>query len=74
MSHRRRHVVRVEVVESRRVPEAFGERVGVDLELGDELVLVGSDSGEDRLGKHKRVVKFSFQGGEVSGSRVADND
>ena len=37
------------IAQSGRVPESLGEGVGVDLELGDELVLVGRHRREDGL-------------------------
>mgnify|MGYP006863518598 FL=1 len=46
-----RRVRRVVVVAACRVTETLGKRVGLNLELGDALVLVGCDGGELRLGE-----------------------
>ena len=44
-----------------RVPEAFGKRVGVDLQFGDELILVCRDCREDSLGEDVGVVVLLLQ-------------
>ena len=49
-------VVLFKVGETRRVAEALGERIRVDLELGDELILIGGDGYERRLGEYERLV------------------
>lgn len=54
----------IKVRQSRRIPESFCEGVGVDLELGDELVLVGSDGREHRLREHEGAVLLPRQVGD----------
>ena len=49
-----------------RFPEAFGEGVVVDLELGDLLVLVGGDGDELRLLEHVRPEGGVRQLGDVA--------
>ena len=76
--HRRRRKsgikVGLVVVEPGRVPEAFGERVGVDLEFGDQLVLVRRDRGEDRLGEDVGVVVFLLEVDDGAGGTLATGD
>lgn len=50
-----------EVCQSGRVPEAFGERIGVYLQLGDELILVSRDGGKDGLWEDVGPVLLLFQ-------------
>ena len=52
--------VRVVVIEPGGVPESFGKWIGVDFQLGDQLVLVGRHRREYRLWEHVSVVIFSF--------------
>lgn len=51
------------------IPEAFSERVAVDLEFGDELVLVSGDGGEDTLREDVGAVVLLLQIGD--GAREA---
>ena len=51
-----------------RLPEAFGEGVVVDLELGDLLVLVGGDGDELRLLEDVRPERGVGQLDDVVGS------
>ena len=46
----------IKIGKSGRVPEPLGEGIRVYLELRDQLVLVGGDSCEDTLRKHKGLV------------------
>lgn len=66
----------VEIRQPRRVPESFGERIGIDLELGDELVLIGGDGREDRLREDVRLVVHVLQvfraGGHLLAGTQAD--
>uniref|UniRef100_A0A182Q4U6 Uncharacterized protein n=1 Tax=Anopheles farauti TaxID=69004 RepID=A0A182Q4U6_9DIPT len=55
----------IEVVQPGRVAETLRERVRVDLELRDELILVGRHRGEDRLRKHERLVVELLQLGRT---------
>lgn len=52
------------VGEARRVAEAFGERIAVDLQFGNQLVLVGSHCCEHRLGEDVRAELLGLEVGE----------
>ncbi len=69
-----RRVARVvKVVQPGGIPESLGEGVGVDLELGDELVLIGGDGGEDCLGKDEGVVQLLVNVGDGWATLAADH-
>lgn len=78
MSHGGHHPVvsSFVVVQSGGIAEAFGERVGVDFELCDELVLVGRDCGEDGLWEDVGVVALvnELRRRRRRGDAVAAND
>ena len=63
------------VVEPGGVPEALGEGVRVDLELGDELVLVGGDGREDSLGEDEGVDVLVLEIGDgAAGHGITASD
>lgn len=56
-----RESVPVEIGEPGGIPEPLRERVGIDLQFGDELVLIRRDRREDGLGKDERTVLLLLQ-------------
>ena len=56
------------------VPEALCEGVRVDLELGDELVLVGGDGREDGLREDVGAVELLLDVEDGSGGALGADD
>lgn len=78
LKHRRTDIrelfLPVEIGEPRRIPESLGERVGIDLEFGDKLVLVGGDRGEDRFREDEGPVLLLFQIGDWTRAMLSPFD
>ena len=53
--------IRVVIIQPRRISEAFGERVGINFQLCDQLILIGSHCRENGFGENKCMVVFSLQ-------------
>lgn len=61
----------IKISESRRVPKALCKRVGVYLQFGDKLILVGCDCGKHGFGEDERAMLLS---GEIRDGASAFSD